>query len=238
MCLVCSWLWLLKSCCHCSPLVQGRGFGSARARGQILALPVLAPDPDFPLQPFPVPTAEKGRPSPHRLPRPLHLTQGHNPCAQRAKRTAVSALLLFPQQSWTNSSLRSHPSSDFWQEGPFSFPAFPPPVRFSWRASTFASLCCCSCPCSSEGNKDIPVVLLSREVSQVDSSQLPCPLSTPSKSPAVTLCPGTIPRGLWDVLEYLSPSQCRKQWEFSKDRTQQQEARGAAHLQCVQLGGK
>lgn len=82
------------------------------------------------------------------------------------------------------------------------------------------------------------MVLLSREVSQVDSSQLPCPLSTPSKSPAVTLCPGTIPRGLWDVLEYLSPSQCRKQWEFSKDRTQQQEARGAAHLQHVQLWGK
>lgn len=80
------------------------------------------------------------------------------------------------------------------------------------------------------------MVLLSREVSQVDSCQLPCPLSTPSKSPAVTLSPGTIPRSLWDVLEYLSPSQCRKQWEFSKDRTQQ-EARGAAHLQHVQLEG-
>lgn len=54
VCLVCAWLWLLKSCCHRSPLVQGRGFGSPRARGQILALPVLAPDPDFPLQPFPL----------------------------------------------------------------------------------------------------------------------------------------------------------------------------------------
>lgn len=37
------------------------------------------------------------------------------------------------------------------------------------------------------------------------------------------------------MLEYLSPSQCRKQWEFSRNRTQQ-EARGAAHLQRVQLG--
>lgn len=51
---------------HCSPLVQGRDFGSARGKGQVLALLVLAPDPDFPLQPFPVPTAEKGKPSPHR----------------------------------------------------------------------------------------------------------------------------------------------------------------------------
>lgn len=37
------------------------------------------------------------------------------------------------------------------------------------------------------------------------------------------------------MLECLNPSQCRKQWEFSKDRTQQQ-ARGAACLHHVQLG--
>lgn len=64
---------------------------------------------------------------------------------------------------------------------------------------------------------------------------VPSSLSTPVKPPAVALCPGTLPRSLWDMLEYLSPSQCRKQWEFSRNRTQQ-EARGAAHLQRVQLG--
>lgn len=52
---------------------SGQHFGSpssARGRDQILALPVLAPDPDFPLQPFPVPTAEKGKPSPETPPEP------------------------------------------------------------------------------------------------------------------------------------------------------------------------
>lgn len=142
VCLVCACLWVLKRSSHRSPLLQGTDFGSpssARGKGQVLALPILAPDPNFPLQPFPVPTAEKGKPGPPRLPvTPCTPSRGTVPVPREPK--GCRALLPFPRQSWTSSSLRSHPRSDFCQEGPFStcpFPAFPPPVRFSWRESTF-----------------------------------------------------------------------------------------------------